>query len=106
MISLHVELVAREGAENDVAKVLAGLRAETAGEAGSVVYAVHRKVDAPRVFLLYELYRDRAACEAHLATAAVTSALRRFSELLEGPPRISMGALEEAHGVGEGAKHG
>lgn len=106
MISLHVELAAREGTTEEVAKVLGALRAETAREAGSVAYAIHRNVDEPRVFLLYELYRDRAACDAHRATEAVTTALERLSALLEGPPRISMGALEVAHGVGDGAKHG
>lgn len=37
----------------------------TANEPGTLIYAVHRVEDAPLSRVFYELYRDRAAFDAH-----------------------------------------
>lgn len=88
MFLLLVELNAKPSAAAEVAGVLSGLADVARGEAGNVIYAVHRQQDDPDAFVLYELYKDRAAWESHLAIEAVQRALQQFETLLAAPPRI------------------
>lgn len=88
MFSLFVELNARPSAAAELESVLSGLAGVAREEAGNVIYAVHRRQDDPDAFVLYELYRDRAAWESHLAIEAVRRALQQFETLLAAPPRI------------------
>ena len=88
MFLLLAELNAKPSAANEVAELLTGLVSVARSEPGNLVYAVHRQHDNPDAFVLYELYKDRAACDAHLAAAPVQQVLQRFETLLLGPPRI------------------
>lgn len=88
MFLLLVELNAKPSAGAEVESVLAELAAVARAEAGNVIYAVHRQQENPQAYVLYELYRDRAAWEAHLAMASVQDALQRFEKLLTAAPRI------------------
>ena len=49
-----------------VAETVVGLKA---GEPGTLIYACHRVEGQPLQRIFYELYRDRAAFEAHEAAA-------------------------------------
>jgi quinol monooxygenase YgiN len=51
-------------------------------------YAVHRQQADADALVLYELYRDRAAWEAHMALPAVQAVLQQFDTLLAQPPRL------------------
>ncbi|CDX25030.1 hypothetical protein MPLB_630016 [Mesorhizobium sp. ORS 3324] len=48
----------------------------------SIPSAVHRRKEDPNAFVVYELYRDAGACDAHLASPPVKQALERFETLL------------------------
>ena len=61
--------IAREGLEAEVAAALGRLQAASLQEPGCREYRVHREIDDPRSFLLYELYDDAAAYQAHLESA-------------------------------------
>lgn len=100
MLLLLAELNARPAVAEEVAGILVKLAAHAQGEAGTLVYAVHRQQENRNAFLLYELYRDRAACDAHLASAPVQQALQRFDALLAGPPRIVFCDMVAAAGIG------
>ena len=52
-------------------------------EPGTLVYACHTVQDQPRQRIFYELYRDRAAFEAHEQTAHTRRFLAERSALLE-----------------------
>jgi quinol monooxygenase YgiN len=73
----------RPGAEADfdtlVARTAAGIRAS---EPGTLVYAC-RVQDKPRERIFYELYRDRAAFDAHEATEHTRRFLAKREPLLE-----------------------
>jgi quinol monooxygenase YgiN len=60
-----VRFVLRPGHEQQfddlVSATLTGIR----GEPGTLLYASHAVIGQPRVRLFYELYRDRAAFDAH-----------------------------------------
>lgn len=88
MFLLLVELNAKPSAAAEVASVLSGLANVAREESGNVVYAVHQQQDNPNAFVLYELYKDRAAWESHLAIEAVQRALQQFEILLATTPRI------------------
>ena len=57
---------ARPGEEAAVAALLAEIVPLSRAEAGMVTYQVHRDPSDPRVFTIYERYRDAAAYDAHL----------------------------------------
>jgi len=65
-----------------------GLVAETAvgiaGEAGTLVYAVHGVVDAPLARIFYEVYRDRSAFEVHEAQEHTRRFLQEREQYLAG----------------------
>jgi quinol monooxygenase YgiN len=62
---LIARLTAREGEEERAAGIIRELVEATRSEPGNVQYIAHRDVDDPRVFLMYEQYRDQAAFEEH-----------------------------------------
>jgi (4S)-4-hydroxy-5-phosphonooxypentane-2,3-dione isomerase len=65
MVVLVVTWVANPGHENEVAIIFEKLQSASRQEPGCLMYVVHRHVDDPRRFFIYEQYRDAAALEAH-----------------------------------------
>lgn len=93
MPMLIARLSARPEVVEEVATVLQGLARHAAGEPGCDAYAVHRLTDEPNTFVVYERYRDQAACDAHFASAPLKDALVRFEHLLATPPVLTWGQL-------------
>ena len=62
---LVVRMTAREGEQDRAVELIRELSAASAAEPGNVQYLAHRDPDDPRVFLMYEQYRDKAAFEEH-----------------------------------------
>ena len=60
----------------------------TTEEPGTLVYATHAVVDEPLARVFYEVYRDRAAFDAHEQAPHVIDFHARKDPLLTGPPRI------------------
>jgi autoinducer 2-degrading protein len=57
--------VADEGEEENVARILRENSVATNAEPGCREFTVYREKDAPRTFVLYEVYDDEAAFQAH-----------------------------------------
>ncbi|WP_372594021.1 putative quinol monooxygenase [Actinotalea sp.] len=67
-LALWVRHVVKDGHEDAFDALAARTVAAIAeNEPGTLVYAVHTLADQPSVRVFYELYRDRAAFEAHEA---------------------------------------
>jgi quinol monooxygenase YgiN len=94
MIALHAELRVGPEHHEQVLLELRALLALAAKEPDNLTYAIHRDGDT---LVLYELYRDRAACDAHLASPPVVAALSAFGDLLLEPPRVRITELLDAH---------
>jgi quinol monooxygenase YgiN len=62
---LVVKMTAREGEEERAAELMAELAEASSAEPGCNIYVPHRDPENPRVFLMYEQYRDKAAFEEH-----------------------------------------
>src|SRR5436309_15501667 len=58
---------ANEGKEDVISNVLKTMSPLSRSEPGCLGYQAHRAVDDPRLFFLYETYRDAAAVDAHRA---------------------------------------
>ena len=65
MYVVVARFVARDGAGDDVAALLAEMTPSANAEPGCHKYIINRSVDDPSVFLLYEQYTDEAAFAAH-----------------------------------------
>ena len=65
---LVVRITAREGEEERAAELIPRLVEASRAEPGNIHYVAHRDPEDPRVFLMYEQYRDRAAFEEHGAS--------------------------------------
>ncbi len=88
MFLLFAELNAKPEASGEVERILCGLLDVARSEPGNMSYAIHRRVESPHDFVVYELYRDRGACDVHLAAKPVQQALTQFESLLVRPPRV------------------
>lgn len=65
MVVLAVTWVANPGKEAEVADIFRKLEQASRNEPGCLMYIVHRHRTDPRMFFIYEQYRDDEALEAH-----------------------------------------
>ena len=82
----HVAIVARvtvkEGKADEYVAAFAPLLEQAKKEPGTLLYAVHRSKDDPRVFWTTEVYADDAAFAAHSASEVHAAATPLFTELI------------------------
>jgi quinol monooxygenase YgiN len=62
---LIARMTAREGEQDRAAEIIRELAPASSAEPGCVHYIPHRDPENPRVFVLYEQYRDEAAFKEH-----------------------------------------
>jgi len=67
-VCVAVIYVVQPGREDEAAEDLRRLAAVTRKEPGNLLYAVHRSLDDPRQFMIYEQYRSQADLDAHRKT--------------------------------------
>jgi quinol monooxygenase YgiN len=68
VVTLAVTYVIRAGREREAESFLRNLVAQSRKEPGCRTYTVHRSLDDPRTFFIYEQYDDAGALEAHRQT--------------------------------------
>ncbi|MFD5338155.1 putative quinol monooxygenase [Streptomyces hawaiiensis] len=64
--TLLAEFTAREGAEDEVARMIVEYAEKVRQEEGNVTFDVYTKAASPRAFWIFEVYRDEDAFQAHL----------------------------------------
>jgi quinol monooxygenase YgiN len=88
MLVLAVTWMAHPRRAEEVAIIFAKLQAASRQEPGCLTYTVHRHIDDPRRFFIYEQYRDAAALEAHRNSPHfqeyAVNALRSIGERQQG----------------------
>jgi quinol monooxygenase YgiN len=82
--TLLAKLTALPGKDNEVAALLEELAQEVRAEPGNVVFTVHRLRDDQNVFLVYEVYEDEHAFQAHMSTTHGLTFNERIETLVEG----------------------
>ena len=81
---LIAELTARDGCEAEVRSVLTDYAAHVRAEPGNEVFECYQTEDAPERFVVYEIYTDEAAFQAHLAAPMNKEINQRLSSITEG----------------------
>ena len=88
MLVLAVTWVAKEGEEDTVIQLFRVLAETSLKEPGCRAFMVHRGVEDPRQFMIYEQYRDQASLDAHRAAPyfkeIARGALLKCAERREG----------------------
>ena len=85
VIALIAEFTARPGQGEAVAALLAGLAVNVRAEPGNIAFDCYRRLEDRDKFVVYEIYRDKAAFESHIGAdyGAVFNA--RLRELIQEP---------------------
>ncbi|MFF8938104.1 putative quinol monooxygenase [Streptomyces paradoxus] len=64
--TLLAEFTARQGAENEVTRLIREYALKVREEEGNLAFDVYTKAAAPRAYWIFEVYRDEEAFQAHL----------------------------------------
>jgi quinol monooxygenase YgiN len=59
---------AKAGEEDRIARIIETMTPLSRSEPGCLMYQPHRALEDPRLFFLYEVYRDEGGYQAHRAT--------------------------------------
>ncbi len=81
---LIAELVARDGCEPDVQAILSEYAIDVRAESGNQVFECYQTQEDPRRFVVYEIYDDEAAFQAHLSAPKNAEINHRLSSVTEG----------------------
>lgn len=79
------ELIAKPGKDATVRAALIAFARRAPKEAGCISYHLHEDVAVPGRFLTYEVWRDKAAIEAHFQAPAMKAAGPALAKLLAKP---------------------
>lgn len=82
--TLYAEFTALPAQAEAVAALLADLVDAVRTEPGNIVFDAYRKTEDPDVFFVYEVYADRAAFDAHLASEHSAIFNSKLGPLVEG----------------------
>lgn len=67
-IAIVAEMTAKPGQEGALCKALEAAVAPSNAEEGNITYRLHQNLDAPGHFVFYEIWKDEAAIDIHVAT--------------------------------------
>lgn len=87
-VVLHAVFTAQPGAADRVAALLRDFAEIVRAEEGNLVFDACQLVDDPDRFFVYEVYRDEAAFQAHLAASAGVPFNAALQELIVEPASI------------------
>ncbi|MEQ4518214.1 putative quinol monooxygenase [Pseudarthrobacter sp. B907] len=66
-VALYAEFTVKSGSEDRVAEMVAELTARVRGESGNILFDPHTRRENPNAYVVYEIYRDEEAFQAHIA---------------------------------------
>jgi quinol monooxygenase YgiN len=72
----------KEGQRDAFIKLMREVTEESRKEPGAIDYRSYQTQDSPLQFVNFEVFKDRAAFEAHLNTPHVKKALEAFKQIL------------------------
>lgn len=103
MLGLVVHFKLKDGMAGEFDRLAEGtLALIRAREPGTLVYAVHDVEGDPLARVFYELYRDRAAFEAHERQEHVRRFLAERERCLAAPPQVEWLRLRSGTGIPAG----
>lgn len=78
------QIRAQEGKSEDLGAALLALVAPSRAEPGCIAYAVHRGLDDPDLWMVYEIWTSPAELEAHFALPHMQAFVARVPDLVAG----------------------
>jgi quinol monooxygenase YgiN len=84
-IVLIAEFTALQDQNHVVADLLAGLAAQVRREPGNIAFDCYRRADDRHRFVVYEIYRDQQAFDAHIAADYGAVFNTRLQQLIVEP---------------------
>ena len=88
-LAIIATLTSAEGKEHELEAALSWMVGQIEAEAGTLVYALSKKEDAPGTFLFYELYEDEAAFKAHGTSDTMKVFGAKLAGLVAGRPEVT-----------------
>jgi len=88
MIVITAILKAAEGKGDELEQEFKNLVPKVLQDPGTIAYAVHRAMDDPSKFLVYEKYESVEALRAHGSTPHFREFSRATASMVDGRPEI------------------
>lgn len=88
VLTLVVEMKAKQGKEEELRQALTALVAPTRQEKGCLDYDLHESLDEPGLFIFYENWQSRPDLDSHARSAHIKAFQSRQSGLLEREARF------------------
>lgn len=83
------QLKAVQGKGDDLEREFSKIIPKVREEAGTLTYIVHRALDDPQKFFVYEKYQDEDAFKYHTSTPYIKEFFTAVSGILDGRAEIS-----------------
>ena len=90
MIVVAAKLKAIEGKGDELEQAFRKLAPKVLKDPGTISYVVHRSVNAPNDFFVYEKYEGMEALKLHGSTEHFKEFSRAIASLLEGRPEVGI----------------
>jgi quinol monooxygenase YgiN len=90
MIVVAAVLKAAEGKGDTLEQEFRKLVPKVLKDPGTIGYAIHRAIDDPNKFLVYEKYESRDALKLHGSTPHFQEFSRAIGTLLAGRPEVTL----------------
>lgn len=87
-VHVFANVTAQHGKEGELRAALTALVAETKQEPGCVHYMVCEDHKRPGHFHIFEVYKNQAAVDAHMASPHLAAAFAKAGPLVSQPPSI------------------
>ena len=90
MIVVAAKLKAVEGKGDELEQEFRKLAPKVLKDPGAISYVVHRSVNAPNDFFIYEKYDSMDALKLHGSTEHFKEFSRTIASLLDGRPEVGL----------------
>jgi quinol monooxygenase YgiN len=87
-IAVIAKIPAKPGQRDQLRDALADLIANTADEAGTLMYLLHEDQSDENLLWMYELYTDQAALDVHMASPGFKAGGAKLVPFLGGRPEL------------------
>lgn len=90
MIVVAAMLKAAEGKGDEVEREFRKLAPNVLNDPGTLAYVIHRSIDDPSKFFIYEKYESREALKQHSSTTHFQEFSRAIASMLDGRPQVGL----------------
>lgn len=89
-VTIVARFKAKPGLEEQLKQDLLEMLTPTRAEAGCITYDLHISTTDPSLFVLYEIWQDQAALNAHFATSYSKQIAAAFENTLSQPYEMTL----------------